>query len=158
MRRGLPRSWKGRLVRPFFVVASLVLASAAPADAARSVPAPAAASASASPGRMRPPPLACDANHLTVWPGRVTGYMRRKDSTWLRIATDDDTVESTTLRHPGEANAARHYRLNGAPFAAADFARIESKPGKLRAGMRARAWICDDGVTPPVIDWQPPTE
>jgi hypothetical protein len=145
-------------VRPFFVAALLALVTTAEAARPMAPPAPASAAtrSAATPSRLRPPPLACDINHLTVWPGRVTGYSRRKDSTWLRIATDDDTVEATTIRHPGEATAARHYRLDGAPFTAADFARIERKPGKLRAGMRARAWICEDGVTPPVIDWQPP--
>jgi len=149
---------KGRASRPFSLLAGLWLATGTLAVAA-AAPAPRiAAPPPAGNARLAAPALACDRSHLTVWPGRVTGYARHKASTWLRIATDDDTVESTTLRHAGEASAARYYRLNGAPFTAADFARIESKPGKLRAGMRARAWICEDGVTPPVIDWQPPAK
>ena len=65
-------------------------------------------------------------------------------------------VEATTLSHPGAEDASAHYLFNGQPFTAADWSAIESAPGVLREGMRATAWVCDDGVTPPVIDWQPP--
>lgn len=107
-------------------------------------------------GRLRPPPLACDRNHLTSWRGVVSGYRRGEQETWLQISTDEDTVESTTLEHPDAADASGFYLFNGQPFTADDWSAIESAPGTLREGMRATAWICDDGVTPPVIDWQPP--
>jgi hypothetical protein len=109
-----------------------------------------------SEGRLRPPPLACDRNHLTSWRGVVSGYRRGEQETWLEISTDDDTVEATTLAHPDAADASGFYLFNGQPFTAADWDAIESAPGTLRQGMRATAWICDDGVTAPVIDWQPP--
>lgn len=107
-------------------------------------------------GRLRPPPLACDPNHLTSWRGVVSGYRRGEHETWLQISTDYDTVESTTLEHSDAADASGFYLFNGQPFTAADWSAIESAPGVLREGMRATAWVCDDGVTPPVIDWQPP--
>jgi hypothetical protein len=71
---------------------------------------------------------------------------------WLRIATDYDTVEEVTVRDPNELDPARHFLYRGQPFAASDWARIESKPGKLRPGTRATAWICGDGSTP-LVDW-----
>ena len=106
--------------------------------------------------RLRPPPLACDRNELTSWRGVVSGYRRGDHESWLQISTDDDTVEEATLAHPDAPDASAFYRFNGQPFTAADRNAIESAPGTLRAGMRATAWICLDGVTPPVIDWQPP--
>ena len=109
-------------------------------------------------GRLRPPPLACDRNDLTSWRGLVTGYRRGEHETWLQISTDADTVESTTLAHPQADDARAYYRLNGQDFGAGDFAAIESAPGTLREGVRATAWVCLDGVTPPVIDWQPPAD
>lgn len=109
----------------------------------------------ANTGRLRPPPLACDRNHLTSWRGRVTGYRREEQQTWLEISTDYDTVETLTLPHPQAGDASGFYRLNGRDFTDADWRAIESAAGTLREGMRAIAWVCDDGVTPPVIDWQP---
>ena len=67
-------------------------------------------------------------------------------------------MESTTLAHPQADDARAYYRLNGQDFGAGDFAAIESAPGTLREGVRATAWVCLDGVTPPVIDWQPPAD
>jgi hypothetical protein len=150
---------KGRLVRPFVfacVVAGLLgctamaaqetpMADAAPADA------PAARA-----GRLLPPAtLACDRNHLTSYSGVVSGYRVDPDNTHFEISTDEDTVEALAVDHDGQADGRAHYLLWGAPFTAADFAQIEKSPGVLVEGMRAIAWVCDDGKTPPVIDWQP---
>lgn len=111
----------------------------------------------AAPGRLRPvPAVTCDRNHLTAWTGVVTGYRRKAASTWLRIATDEDTVESTTVAHAGAPDASARFLLRGEPLGRGDLARIEASKRKLQPGMRATAWICDDGRTPPVIDWQPP--
>ena len=117
----------------------------------------------ATPGRgggrvMLPAGLACDANHVTSWFGVVSGYRRERGRTWIRIDTDYDTVESTTIEHAGEPDASKHYRFQGRAFTAKDFARIELKPGVLRKGVRATAWVCDDGRTPPLIDWQAAAE
>ena len=109
-----------------------------------------------STGRLRPPAaLTCDLNHVTSWSGLVTGYRREDESTWLQISTDDDTVEETTITHAGQLDASAHYLLWQEPFTAKDWPKIEKKKGVLIEGMRAIAWICDDGKTAPVIDWQP---
>ena len=135
---------KGRLVRPFVfagVVAGLLGCTAMAAQDS---------------GRLRPSPqLACDRNNLTSYSGLVSGYRRDKDSTWIQISTDEDTVEPVTVPHDGQADASSHYWLWGAPFTAADTAQIEKSPGALVDGIRAVAWVCEDGKTPPVIDWQP---
>jgi hypothetical protein len=139
---------KGRASRPFLVPAlagALCVAALAPG----------LASASAAPARLRPPPLACDVDHLTSYAGEVTGYRRGKASTWLRIATDEATVEEVRVPHEGARDARAHYLLRRAPFPASGLGAIERTPGKLRAATRAVAWVCDDGRTPPVIDWQP---
>ena len=150
---------KGRLVRPFFFgcVGAGLLGCAA--MTAQETPLPGAAQSDApaqSSGRLRPSPaLACDRNNLTSYSGVVSGYRREKDSTWIEISTDEDTVEGVTVPHDGKGGASSHYWLWGAPFTAADTTRIEKSPGVLVDGIRAVAWVCDDGKTPPVIDWQP---
>ena len=108
-------------------------------------------------GRLRPPAtLACDRNHLTSYTGAVSGYRRDADQTWLEISTDEDTVEAVTVEHAGQPDASAHYLLRGEAFTANDWAAIEAAKGKLVENMRATAWVCDDGATAPVIDWQPP--
>ncbi len=150
---------KGRLVRPFFfgcIAAGLLGCTAmatqeAPIPAAAPIDAPAQGS-----GRLRPSPaLACDRNNLTSYSGVVSGYRRDTDSTWIQIDTDEDTVEAVTVAHDGQADATAHFQLWGAPFAAGDFSRVGTSTGVLIDGMRAIAWVCDDGKTAPVIDWQP---
>ena len=150
---------KGRLVRPFVFACLTAGLMGCTAMAAQDSPPPEAsvqAEASAPSGRLRPSPaLACDRNDLTSYSGVVSGYRRNKDITWLEISTDEDTVEPVTVPHAGLADATAHYWLWGAPFTAANNASIEASPGVLIAGMRAVAWVCDDGKTPPVVDWQP---
>lgn len=110
-------------------------------------------------GRIAPPAaITCDPNHLTAWFGVVSGYRRDSKQTWLRISTDYDTVEQTTLDHAGAADASAHYLLWGAPFAAKDWPSIEQSPGRLIKDVRAVVWVCDDGKTAPVVDWQPARE
>lgn len=110
-------------------------------------------------GRIAPPAaITCDPNHLTAWFGVVSGYRRGRTQTWLRISTDYDTVEQTTLDHAGAADASVHYLLWGAPFTAKDWPAVEQAPGRLLRGMRAVVWVCDDGKTAPVVDWQPARE
>jgi len=107
-------------------------------------------------GRIAPPPaISCDRNQLTSWTGKVSGYRRGDKVIWIEISTDEQTVEQATIEHDGWADAASRYLLWGDPFTHADWTAIESSPGKLMDGMRATVWICSDGMTPPVIDWQP---
>lgn len=104
--------------------------------------------------RMMPPPSStCDPNQLTAYFGVVSGYKRGSDSTWLKIDTDYETVEEVTIPHAGAADASARYLLRSEPFTKADWSQIESKPGVLRPGTRATAWVCGDGKTPPLIDW-----
>jgi hypothetical protein len=107
-------------------------------------------------GRIMPPAtLVCDRNQLTSWTGEVTGYRRESDQTWIEIHTDEETVESTTIEHQGKADPVAHFLVWSQAFTERDWTRIEQSPGVLRPGMRAAAWICSDGKTPPVINWQP---
>lgn len=159
----------GRLWRPVSLAGLLAttLASTACASpravppAAPPAPAAAGAAAAAEPvpwrgGRLRPPPLACDINQTTSWTGRVTGYRRDAKGLWFRIATDADTIEEATLAGRSQADWAKQFLLRRTIFNAGDWSHIEQAPGRLIDGMRATAWICEDGKTPPVIDWQPP--
>ncbi len=101
---------------------------------------------------MPPAGLPCDRNHLTSYSGEVSSYRRLPERTELSIRTWSDALEPIVLSHPG-ADITSRYLLFGAPFAAADWARIESSPGVLRPGTRATAWVCDDGKS--VVDWRP---
>lgn len=150
---------KGRLVRPFFLAcisAGLFGCTAMAAQETRPPdPAPIQAPEQST-GRLRPSPaLACDRNHLTSYSGAVSGYRVDADSTWIEVSTDEDTVEVVTVKHDGQADGRAHYLLWGAPFTAANTAQIEKSPGVLAEGVRAIAWVCDDGKAAPVIDWQP---
>ena len=105
--------------------------------------------------RLAPPEaVKCPHNNLTVYEGRVVAYRRSAAQTFLRIRTDAGTNESVTVRHARGADPARWFLLWAEPFGPGDWRRIESRRGRLRAGMRANAWVCDDG-TNPVIDWRP---
>jgi hypothetical protein len=107
-------------------------------------------------GRMAPPPsVTCDRDQLASWTGTVTAYRRRAEATWIQIHTDWDTVESTSIDHEGASDASAHYLIQGEPFDTGDWHKIERSEGALIDGVRATAWICSDGSTPPVIDWQP---
>jgi hypothetical protein len=104
-------------------------------------------------GRIMPPAQArqCQGD-LTSYFGKVIGYKRDKASTWLKIATDYDTIEAVTIAHGATKEAAtQNYLFRGRAFTAKDWARIESKPGLLRPGTRATAWVCNGRVT--VVDW-----
>lgn len=114
-----------------------------------------AASAQAD-GRMRPPAdLDCPRNQLTSYIGVPTRYARTKDRITVRIATESQTVESVTIEARGPDEARRWLRVDGQPFAAADWPRIERQPGQLRPGLRVAAWVCDDGRNPLVEFYLP---
>ena len=100
--------------------------------------------------------VSCDRNLLTSYFGVVSDYRRDANETWLKISTDYDTVEEVSIDHPGQQNAITQFRLWGEPFGESDWAIIETAPGKIIPGMRVTAWVCDDGRTPALIDWQPP--
>ena len=100
-------------------------------------------------GRLMPPPaVACARDNLTSYAGKVTKYWRKGEALRLTISTDENTVEEVTLK-PGDK-----VLLNAEPMKPGDWARVEVSEGRLKAGMRATAWICEGGR--PVLDWQPP--
>lgn len=106
--------------------------------------------------RIRPPGgVACDLNRLTSFTGRVTSYRRTPTRLSLRMRTDEATNEQFTLRYARADGPAKQFLLLGEPFKAADWRVIERGQGRLRAGMRATVWVCEDGRTPPVVDWRP---
>ena len=107
---------------------------------------------------MAPSRVSCDPNQLTSYFGKVTGYKRGKVRVWLRIATDYDTVEEVTAIDPAEKDPANLFLYQGRKFTSADWQRIERKPGVLRPGVRATAWVCSDGKTPALIDWNAAAE
>lgn len=113
--------------------------------------------AHADAGRRVAPPEAvgCPRDKLTLFSGVVISYRRAVGITTLRIRTDWATVESVRLSHPGSKDPSARFLIEGAPFTATDWARVESSSGKLRPAMRAAAWVCSDG-SQPLIDWQPP--
>jgi hypothetical protein len=127
--------------------------------AIRLAPGAAGPAIAAEPGRaprLQPPPgIGCARDQLTAYAGRVRSYRRAPGVVFLEIATDWGTIEPVTLSVAEGADPAARFLLNGARFAAGDWARIEVAPGRLRPGLRATAWVCDDGGAP-LIDWAPP--
>lgn len=76
----------------------------------------------------------------------------------IEIETDDGTVESTKFHYGEETDQSHNFLLWGETFDISDWPEVEQSPGTLKEGMRATAWICDDGETAPVIDWRPPPD
>jgi hypothetical protein len=112
--------------------------------------------ASGASQRAAPPsPLKCDRNHLTSFTGRVVGYSRDKKHITLRMRTDEATDESFEIKIDQGESGAAHFLMRGGAFREADWGTIESSQSKLKRGMRAIVWVCDDGSAP-VIDWRPP--
>lgn len=136
----------------------LRLAAAAIALAAGATTAPAAEAPARGGARLRPPPLVdCPRDLLTVYAGQVTALRRSGKRTMIRIRTDWATTETVAVPHGARADPGDRFLIEGRPFEAADWARIVTRAGQLRRGVRAAAWVCDDG-RPPVVDWQPPRE
>lgn len=106
--------------------------------------------------RLRPPAvLHCDRNQLTSYTGALSTYARSRDATRIGIHTDEGTEETVLLAHPG-ADPVAAFLANGRAFEKDALSKLESAPGVPRPGLRLTAWVCLDGRTPPVIDWQLP--
>jgi hypothetical protein len=108
--------------------------------------------------RIRPPDsLSCSRNDLTSFTGRVLSYSRTNNRLYLRMRTDEETLERFTLRYGSRENPTKWFLLRAEPFKDEDWKLIESRRGRLLKGMRATVWVCT-GSAKPVIDWQPPQQ
>jgi hypothetical protein len=106
--------------------------------------------------RIAPPPgVTCDRDRLTSFTGRVTRYLRTYTNVALGVRTDEATSEAFMIRFPRSPLPTKNFLLNGEPFKASDWKKVELARGRLRAGMRATVWVCEDGTTPSVVDWRP---
>jgi len=107
--------------------------------------------------RLRPPSkVECSRDHLTSYTGKVIDYQRTMNRTNLRIATDWGTIEAISIAHPGSKDPSVWFLIEGKIFAHSDRKHVETSAGQLREGVRATAWVCDDGRNP-IIDWLPPS-
>lgn len=139
----------------FVAIAATVVASAC-AQAGERPPSESQAAAKQRDARMAVPPgLACARDRLTSYAGVVSAYERSEGGLRIEIRTDWDTVESVVVPGVDESVLRGQFRLHGAPFSGSDWPRIEFAPGVQRPGLRAIAWVCEDGRTLPVIDWRP---
>ena len=113
--------------------------------------------AGGQPPRTRAPEsFACPRNDLTSYTGEVVDYGRRVGGTTVRIRTDWGTTEVVTVPHPGTDDPSAFFQIDGRPFSATDWPRIEREKGRLRAGTRATAWVCANGRVR--VDWDVPRE
>jgi hypothetical protein len=105
--------------------------------------------------RIAPPAaITCDRNHLTSFTGRILLYQLKPNRIVLRVRTDEATTENFTIKPAPGKSAEQYFLLRGEAFKTSDWSSIESAAGKLKRGMRATVWVCDDGSTP-VVDWRP---
>lgn len=131
-------------------------AIAATAGAWLALIAPSVAPAAGPAARLATPShLACPRDRVTSYSGVARVLRDDATVTRLSIATDWDTTETVTVTHAQRSAAASHFLLDGQPFAATDWTRIEREPGRIASGQRVVAWVCEDGRTPPLIDWRP---
>ena len=105
--------------------------------------------------RAAPPsPLTCDRNHLTSFTGRVVSYHRDKSRIALNVHTDEETDEKFSIPIETGDDGSKRFLMRGKTFTKSDWNVIEVSQSKLRPGMRAIVWVCDDGSAP-VVDWRP---
>jgi hypothetical protein len=134
--------------QPIFYALLLCLASGlAPSSAARGI---AAAQRVGAPAE-----IPCSRDHLTLYNGRVLGLSRSRGRTTIRIRTDYQTTERVSISHTKSGTPLPWFRLHGEAFRQSDWGLIESARNRLKRGMRANIWVCDDGSNP-IVDWQPP--
>ena len=111
-----------------------------------------------SPNRGRtaaPADIACDRNDLTSLSGEVREYSRDEGELKFVISTDWDTNEPLVLSMLDSSVPSPSFRINGQAFSKDDWQLIENNVGEVNAGMRVNVWVCNDGKTPPLVDWQP---
>ena len=109
----------------------------------------------ASPQRGAPPAsVLCGWDQVTSFSGLVNDYNRAPGIISFTISTDWGTEERVAIEQE-DNEFEPYFLLFSRPFSKDGWQLIESEPGKLLPNVRATAWVCLDGVTPPLIDWQP---
>jgi len=112
-------------------------------------------SVAAGEGRLAPPDnLGCPRDRLTAFEGKVLSYSRGAETIRLEVRTDEATTERFALGFAKAEGPAARMLLRGRPFREADWKTIESRPGRLRPGMRVIVWVCE-GEPRPMFDWRP---
>ena len=110
--------------------------------------------------RIAPPEtLQCHRNKLTSYQGKISSFEFRGASAFeLTIETDWGSEESFALETECPAALAALMLRNGQPLNADEWDRLQSGAAEMSPDTYAIAWVCEDGVTPTVIDWrQAPT-
>src|SRR5918997_1287753 len=79
-------------------------------------------------GRLAAPPsLRCPRDNTTSFTGRVLAYRRTPGRVFIRVRTDEETTEQFTLTHPKRGDAGALFHINGEPFKAGDWKRVEAR-------------------------------
>ncbi len=108
------------------------------------------------PGRFAPPPsVTCDGRYLDSFNGPVTSYERGDGSITITVQTQSGAFETVKIDYVDTDSKAPYFLYQGQPFTDDDWARIEVEPGVLMEGMGVTAWVCKDGETGTILDWQP---
>ena len=110
--------------------------------------------------RIAPPEiLQCDRNKLTSYQGKVSAFeFRGASALELTIETDWGSEESFAVEAECPAALAARMLRDGQLLTADEWDGLQSGAAELSPDTYAIAWVCEDGVTPTVIDWrQAPT-
>ena len=108
--------------------------------------------------RLAPPPgLACDANYVTSFTGRVLSYSRRSGRIFIRVRTDEATTEEFTITYTQEEDLLKRFQLFGQPLGQEALEKIESRWKRDKRNVRATVWACYDkewrNPSAILIDW-----
>jgi hypothetical protein len=79
-------------------------------------------------GPRLPLDVPCDGNHLTIYAGRVVKLARHTARAVVSIRTDEATIESVTLKHPGRNDPTPFFRIAAAvlPASATNSSALDS--------------------------------
>lgn len=99
---------------------------------------------------MPPESLECDRNHLTSYQGTVTAIDISEAGIQLTIETDWGSKETFSLAESSATDIESRMLWNGQAFTKENWPALQPEQK-----IYAIAWVCEDGVTPTVIDWRP---
>jgi hypothetical protein len=154
----------GEFLLALIFTCGLILATAAPVKAQR-VKLPrtdddgAQNNARMQQRRLAPPPgLACDANYITSFTGRVLSYSRHSGRIFIRVRTDEATTEEFTITYTQAEDFLKRFQLFGQPLGQEALEKIESRWKRDKRNVRATVWACYDkewrNPSAILIDWQ----